>query len=90
MNAPDWSVNMHVLSFLHSRLGVGMKSDRCSYFSSSVFPIYICVVRHFYGEIFAYVRVFSPTIEVITFRLRGWGMQDVFLLKVFTRLRHEC
>ena len=26
----------------------------------------------FWGEIFAYVTVFNPTIEVITFRLRGY------------------
>ena len=44
------------------------------------------------GEIFAYVTVvfFNPTIEVVTFRLRGWCMLGVFLLVVFTRLGHEC
>ena len=39
------------------------------------------------GEISAYV---NPTIEVVTFRLRGWCMLDVFLLPAFTRLGHEC
>ena len=42
------------------------------------------------GEIFAYVTVFNPTIEVVTFRLHGWCMLDVFLLPAFTRLGHEC
>ena len=46
------------------------------------------------GEIFAYVTVlvflfvyffFNPTIEVVSFRLRGWCMLGVFLL-----LGHEC
>ena len=32
---------------------------------------------------------FIPTIEVVTFRLRGWCMVDVFLLTAFTRLGHE-
>ena len=42
------------------------------------------------GEIFAYVTVFNPTIEVVTFRLRGWCMLGVFILPAFTRLGHEC
>ena len=50
------------------------------------------------GEIFAYATVFrfvfflfffNPTIEVITFRLRGWCMLGIILLPVFTRLGHE-
>ena len=41
-------------------------------------------------RIFAYVTVFNPTIEVVTFRLRGWCMLGVLLLLVFTRLGHEC
>ena len=32
----------------------------------------------------------NPTIEVVTFRLRGWCMLGVFLLLAFTRLGHEC
>ena len=32
---------------------------------------------------------FNPTIEVVTFRLRGWCMLGVFLLPAFTRLGHE-
>ena len=42
------------------------------------------------GEIFACVTVFNLTIEVVTFRLRGWCMLGVFLLPAFTRLGHEC
>ena len=42
------------------------------------------------GEIFVYVTTFNPTIEVVTFCLRGWCMLDVFLLPAFTRLGHEC
>ena len=44
-------------------------------------------------EIFAYVTgffFFNPTIEVVTFRLRGLCMLGVFLLPAFTRLGHEC
>ena len=46
---------------------------------------------HHFGEIFAYVTVFNhhPTIEVVTFRLRGWCLLGVFLLLAFTRLGHE-
>ena len=33
---------------------------------------------------------FHPTIEVITFHLRGWCMLGVFLSPSFTRLGHEC
>ena len=33
---------------------------------------------------------YVPTIEVVTFRLRGWCMLGVFLLPAFTRLGHEC
>ena len=33
---------------------------------------------------------FNPTIEIVTFRLRGWCMLGVLLLPAFTRLGHEC
>ena len=43
------------------------------------------------GEIFAYVTVFvNLTIEVVTFRLRGYCMLGVFLLPSFSHLGHEC
>ena len=32
---------------------------------------------------------FNPTIKVVTFRLRGWCLQGLFLLPAFTRLGHE-
>ena len=35
-------------------------------------------------------RFFNPTIEAVTFRLRGWCMLGVFLLPEFTRLAYEC
>ena len=41
------------------------------------------------GEIFAYVTVFNPTIEVVTFRLREWCMLGVFLLPALIRPGHE-
>ena len=41
------------------------------------------------GETFAYVTIFDPTIEVVTFHLRGWCMLGVFLLLAFTLLGHE-
>ena len=40
------------------------------------------------GEIFAYVTVSNPTIEVVPFHLCGWCMQGVLL--AFTRLGHKC
>ena len=33
---------------------------------------------------------FNLTIEVVTFRLRGWCVLGVFLLLTFTCLGHEC
>ena len=47
--------------------------------SSSGFPSYTSGAHNF-GEIFAYVTVFNPTIEVVTFRLRGLCILGVFLL----------
>ena len=42
------------------------------------------------GEMFAYVTIFNPTIEVVTFCLCGWCMLGVFLLPAFAHLGHEC
>ena len=47
------------------------------------------------GETFAYKTAFfffffNPTIEVVTFHLRGWCTLGVFLLLTLTRLGHEC
>ena len=42
------------------------------------------------GDIFAYVTIFNPTIEVVTFLLRGLCILGVFLLPAFTHLGHEC
>ena len=33
---------------------------------------------------------FNPTLDVVTFRLRGWCVLGVFLFSVFTCLGHEC
>ena len=33
---------------------------------------------------------FSPTTDVVTFRLRRWCMLGAFLLPAFTRLGHKC
>ena len=50
--------------------------------SPSAFPaIYLGFTS--FGEIFAYVTVFHPTIEVVTFRLRGRCMLGVYLLPAF-------
>ena len=59
------------------------------FFSSSVFPA-ISLGFTIFGEIFAYVAVFYPTIEVATFHLSGWCLLRVFLLPAFTHLGHEC
>ena len=64
-----------------------------STFSSAV-PSYISGVHHLgwdfcvCGLVFCFV-FFNPTIEVVTFRLCGWCMLDVFLLPAFTCLGHE-
>ena len=47
------------------------------------------------GRVYLFVVVvlfcfFTPTIEVVTFRLCGWCMLGVFLLPAFTRLGNEC
>ena len=42
------------------------------------------------GEILASVTIFfGPTIEVVTFFLRGWCMLGVFVLPAFSHLGHE-
>ena len=57
--------------------------------SSSAFTA-MSLVFTISGEIFAYVTIFDQTIEVVTFRLRGCCMLDVFLLPAFTSVGHEC
>ena len=42
------------------------------------------------GEIFVYMTIFNPAIEVVTFHFHGWCMLSVCLLPAFTRLGHEC
>ena len=46
------------------------------------------------GELYVYVAGFfffcNPTIEVVTFDLRGWCTLGVFLLPAFASLGHEC
>ena len=43
-----------------------------------------------FREIFVYVTVFNPIIEVVIFHLCGRCMLGVFLLPAFTRLGHDC
>ena len=53
--------------------------SRLSSSSSSSSPAFPAIALWFtsFGEIFAYVTVFNPTIEVVTFRLRGFaGVQN--------------
>ena len=40
-----------------------------------------------FGEIFGYVAIFNPTIDLVTFHLCGWCMLGVFLLTAFTCLK---
>ena len=49
-----------------------------SSWSSSMFPA-ISVGFIIFGEIFVYVTVFNPTIEVVTFCLCGWCVLGVFV-----------
>ena len=51
---------------------------------------YISGVHHFLWDFLRMWPFFNPTIEVVTFCLRGWCMLGVFLLLAFTRLGHEC
>ena len=41
------------------------------------------------GGFFLFFFPFNPTIQVVTFRLRGWCMVGVFLLPAFTHQGHE-
>ena len=61
------------------------------------FLFYFCVPQlYLWGSPFwvRFLRMwpffFNPTIEVVTFCLRGWCILGVFLLPAFTRLGHEC
>ena len=47
-------------------------------------------VRHFGWDFCRMWQFFNPTMEVATFRLRGWCMLGVFLLPVFARRGREC
>ena len=73
-------------------------SSSLIFFSSSAFFFFFFCVPQldrwsspFWVRLFAYERgfFFNPTIEAVTFRLRGWCMLGVFLLPAFTRLGHE-
>ena len=56
-----------------------------------VWPFLFCFVLFFLSFFFFFFyNFFSPTIEVVLFRLRGWCMLSVFLLPASTRLGHEC
>ena len=58
--------------------------------SSSTFPV-ISLGFTIFNEIFARVIVFfNPTMEVVTFRLRGWCMLGLILLPAFTRRGQGC
>ena len=80
--------------FLFEILRIRTRSRICGLIdeqSSSAFPSYISGVHHL-DESFVYVTnfvYFNPTIEVVTFRLRGWCMLGVFLLPAFTHLGHQ-
>ena len=64
--------------------------------SNSVIFFFFCIPQLYLrgvtilGEIFAYVTIFNPTIEVVIFCLHGWCLLGVFLLPVITHLGHEC
>ena len=55
----------------------------------SVFPA-VSLGFTIFRDSFAYVTVFNPTVEVVTFRLRGWRLLGMFLLQAFNCLGHEC
>ena len=53
------------------------------------FPSCISGDHHFWVRFLRMWQLFNPTIQVVTFRLRGWCVLGVFLLPAFTRLGHE-
>ena len=65
--------------------------DACSLCtsSSSAFPA-LSLGFTILGEIFVYVTIFNPTIEVVTFCPHEWCMLGVFLLPAVTCLGYEC
>ena len=62
----------------------------CSYAFIIIIIIVVVVVVTIITYHHNYVTFFNPTIEVVTFHLRGWCILGVFLLSAFTRLGHEC
>ena len=65
----------------------------CFFFFFLLFFVVVFLVCLFACFFFCFFFLFfflNPTIEVVTFRLRGWCMLDVILLPVFTRPGHEC
>ena len=53
------------------------------------YVIVVLFVCHVVVVVCVFAFFFNPTIEVVTFRLRGWCMLGVFLLLAFARLGHE-
>ena len=78
-----------------SNLAFSCPSD-LDYKVSDTVIFFFCVPQlYLFGSLFWVILLrmwpfFNPTIEVVTFRLRGWCVLDVFLLPAFTHLRHEC
>ena len=96
-----WIADQHIPNELNSDKFPPMPREHWSASSSSSFffsfPSYISGVHHFGWDFCVCDRVYfffffflNPTIEVVTFRLRGWCMLGVLLLPAFTRLGHEC
>ena len=53
-----------------------------------LFVCFVCLFVCFFVLGF-FLFLFQP-IDVVTFRLLGWCILDVFLLPAFTSLGHEC
>ena len=70
-------------------------SSSSSYASSCEYPATSVAFSIFWRDVcrmwpFLFLFFFNPTIEVVTFRLRGFCMLDAFLLPAFARQGHEC
>ena len=65
------------------------QSCEVNFFFFFPFPSYISEVHHFWVRFLRMWPFFNPTTKVVTFRLRGWCVLGVFLLRAFTRLGHE-
>ena len=91
------AMNVHSLSSLDGEIArreVDVSWEKAKLNGGQKWLLLLLLVPYRWGSPF-WVRLlrmwpcFNPTIEVVTFRLRGWCMLGVFLLPAFTPPKHE-